>query len=141
MAAASSPTVTKGLNDQESSSRPAVGAGTWDPAVGPARAAPAPAVRPASARTPAATARRPSLPHHTTLSAYPGGLRPARGPEPGQAGHDHGRAQAEGEGDGGPGDDRAEAGGELGAAEGRQVGQGPGQGQEHPAEQQVEQAA
>src|SRR5512132_1737758 len=124
MAAASSPTVTRGLNDQASSSRPGVGAGTRDPAAGPARAGPAAAVRPASARTPATTARRPSLPRHTTFSAYPGGFGPAWGPEAGQAGHDHGRAQAEGDGDGGPGDDRAEAGGERGAGPGGQVGQG-----------------
>src|SRR5512132_90520 len=135
IAAASSPTVTRGLNDQESSSRPGVGAGTCDPAGGPARAAPAPVtVRPASARTPATTTRRPSLRNRTTPSAYPGGLRPAGGAEAGQAGHDHGRAQAEGEGDGGPGDDRAEAGRELGAGQRRQVGQGPGHGQERAAE-------
>src|SRR5215217_4637233 len=140
MVAASSPTMTRGLSDQESSSRPRVGGGTWDPGAGPARAGPAAAVRPASAIAPAATTRRPSLRDRPTISAYACGFGPSRRAEPGDPGDDHGRAQAEGEGDGGPGRERAEAGGDLGAPEGRQVGHGPGQGQEHPAEQQVEQA-
>src|SRR5688572_5148235 len=111
MAAASSPTVTSGLNDHDSSSRPGVGSGTRDPAAGPARAAPAPATSQPGARTATAAVRRPRLEDHTTTSAYAGGFRPARRPEPGQAGHHHGRAEAEGEGDGGPGGGRAEAGG------------------------------
>src|SRR5215211_6780132 len=113
--AASRPTVTSGLSAHESSSRARVGAGTSAPAVGPAR-------------------------NHTTRSAYACGLASARGAEAGQAGGHHGTAQAEGEDDRGPGHERAEAGGELGAGQRRHVGQGPGQGQEHSAQQQADQA-